>query len=143
MCQNPETFGKKCKYENVREIKCNGKQIPSQRYICRPKKVRGTKCKSENVREIKCNRKIATGGGEMCVRMPFACCLLLFVVVSLREQPKTGSAGKHLLHSVCFCVCVLLYSHFLFRTTKKNKKQQTNTTFLTPPKNPYILDPNL
>ena len=38
-------------------------------------------------------RKIAAGGGEMCVPTPFAC-LLLFVV-SLREKPKTGSAGKH------------------------------------------------
>ena len=84
---NMKTFGK----SNATE-KCSRNPIfPSQRYNCRPKNVRGTKCKSENVREIKCNRKIAAGGGEMCVPTPFAC-LLLFV--SLREKPKTGSAGN-------------------------------------------------
>ena len=71
---NMKTFGK----SNATE-KCSRNPIfPSQRYNCRPKNVRGTKCKSENVREIKCNRKIAAGGGEMCVPTPFAC--LLFVV---------------------------------------------------------------
>ena len=59
----PNVQENKCKYENVREIKCNGKMLPKPNFplvndTSAAPNVRETNCKYEHVREINCNGKM-------------------------------------------------------------------------------------